>query len=296
MAHPKMGDVVKFSAYSRTVNAIVLAAHYGEVSHHGKSGEPLLDLIYIDPDRESAIEKKQMGWHPRVFTEFSVVHHSHEFAADYKQAKGIATVAQLVAQRGAGEWQEIATEGPEFLAKLRAGEFDDEKKQSEAGKAIDMLGALLPPGEQRGIPVDHPDHLALIPGAPLFGAAGTALTPEQMQAFYDASPAAQPSGGPPPEQPIPLPTHMLAEGFTPIAGSKALTGYKYDEATRTFEVITTQGLRYKYENVEPERAQAFELAPSKGVAWNRLIKSPAAQLGRESRHNVAVGNDELGDR
>lgn len=277
MAHPKMGDVVKFSAYSRTVNAIVLAAHYGEVSHHGKSGEPLLDLIYIDPDRESAIEKKQMGWHPRVFTEFSVVHHSHEFAASYKQAKGIATLAQVTAQRGAGEWQEVATEGPEFLAKLRAGEFDDEKTQSEAGKAIDMLGAnpVPSPGEQRGVPVDHPDHLAILGAAP-----ATKITPEQMAAFYAAPqvnpPVPIPSSFEGPLVPLQTPI-LMPEGFTPIAGSKALKGYKYNEAERTFEVITTQGLHYKYENVEPERAQAFELAPSKGVAWNRLIKAPAAQ-------------------
>jgi hypothetical protein len=357
MSHPKRGDVVKYSAYGRTVNAIVLAAQYGEVSHHGKKGEPLLDLVFIDPDRESAIEKKQIGWFPKVWTEHSVVHQSHEFSVDYKRTKGLGSPSQITAHRGAGEWTEIATEGPEFLAKLRAGAFKDEEAQSEAGKVIEMLGAakvseqlkdaitgtipalfgglalcghvihdgrhynpdgglsvdckyIPTPGEQQGIPVDHPDHLALLespsgaqvkPGVPdetdymLGQGVDAEITPEDIAKFNELSAAAFP-GAQIPVVPVPVDGAILPEDFTPVAGSSALAGYKYNEAERSFEVITRQGLRYKHENVSPETAQAFELAPSKGVAWNRLIKAPAAALPRESRHNVAVGNDELGDR
>ena len=102
----ELGDIVRYSAFGRSVNAIVMGVYSGDLSHQGASGEPLLDLLYIDPRRESAIEKKQIGWHPRQFVEYSVVHGSHQFSAEYKRDKAITTPAQLAAQRGQGEWSE----------------------------------------------------------------------------------------------------------------------------------------------------------------------------------------------
>lgn len=104
----KVGDVVFYSAFGRTVKAIVMAVNSGDLSHQGKNGEPMLDLLYIDPARESAIEKKQIGYQPRTFIEHSVVHASQEFSDEYKRSKGITTPAQLVTQRGQGEWLETA--------------------------------------------------------------------------------------------------------------------------------------------------------------------------------------------
>lgn len=297
MSHPKTGDVVKFRAYGRVVNAIVLAAHYGEVAHHGKMGEPLLDLVFIDPERESAIEKKQIGWHPCVWTEFSVVHSSHEFSADYKRQKGLGTPSQITGHRGAGEWQEIATEGPEFLARLRAGELDDKDTQTEAGKAIEMLkgtrGDLANPGEgnwknltdvefeafKEGLKAAAP---AIVSSLKADSPLVQAYTPEQIAAFNAAQTAAPGTLAPVTAEQLSSKSsaiaQLLEEGFTAITGSSALTAYRYNPAERIFEVVTQQGLRYSYENVEPERAQAFELAPSKGTAWNRLLRNPSAQL------------------
>lgn len=106
---PKQGDVVLYSAFGRTLQAIVLDARLGEVSHHGKNNEPVLDLIFIDPARETAIEKKQIGWKPHVFTEYDVVHVSHEFSVEFKKLKGLLTPAQIMAARGQGEWWEFTS-------------------------------------------------------------------------------------------------------------------------------------------------------------------------------------------
>ena len=103
---PKTGDVVLYCAFGRTLNAIVLDARLGEVSHHGRNGEPVLDLAFIDPERESAIEKKQIGWKPRVFVEYDVVHHSHQFSKEFLTLKRVTTAAQIAALRGQGEWRE----------------------------------------------------------------------------------------------------------------------------------------------------------------------------------------------
>ena len=103
----KIGDVVRYAAFGRSVNALVMALHTGDLSHQGANGEPLLDLLYIDPVRESAISKKQIGWQPQTFVEYSVVHASHQFSDEYKREKGITTAAQLATQRGQGEWSEI---------------------------------------------------------------------------------------------------------------------------------------------------------------------------------------------
>ena len=115
MSHPKAGDVVLYRAFGRTSNAIVLAARYGEPSHLGKSGEPLLTLAFIDPSRETGLTKKDgeflypIGRVPNVFIEHDVVHASHEFSDEFFREKKIAspTPAIIASHRGHGEWSEV---------------------------------------------------------------------------------------------------------------------------------------------------------------------------------------------
>jgi len=102
----KQGDIALYSAFGRTLNALVIAVRSNEVSHLGKNGEPTLDLAFIDPARHSAIEKKQIGWQPPVIVEYGVVHASHEFPAEFKREKGILTPAQVATHRGQGEWKQ----------------------------------------------------------------------------------------------------------------------------------------------------------------------------------------------
>ncbi len=59
----KVGDVVLYRAFGRTVNAIIKAIRRGEVSHLGKNGEPLLTLSFIDPARQLAIAPGQKPSH-----------------------------------------------------------------------------------------------------------------------------------------------------------------------------------------------------------------------------------------
>lgn len=66
----------------------------------------------------------------------------------------------------------------------------------------------------------------------------------------------------------------LPEGFTPIEGSSALKGYKYNPDAREFESITQGGQHYVHGDVSPEDAKAFEDADSKGKAWQQIRNNP----------------------
>ncbi len=114
---PKLADIVRYSAFGRSLNALVLAVR-NTPTHAGANGEPVLDLAFIDPSRESAIEKQQIGYQPRVYIEHDVVHVSQEFSAEFKKDKGITTPAQIIAQRGQGEWDVTAAD--ELLQKSLA--------------------------------------------------------------------------------------------------------------------------------------------------------------------------------
>lgn len=105
---PNVGDVVLYVAGGKSYNAIVLASRNGEVSHEGADSEPLLDLAFIAPERESKATQERPGYKPQVFIEYDVVHASHEFSEEYKREKGLLTVAQIASHRGAGEWVENA--------------------------------------------------------------------------------------------------------------------------------------------------------------------------------------------
>lgn len=111
---PKVGDVVLYTAFGRTINALVLAVRTGISSHEGSTGEPALTLAFVDPPRNAvAGGRKEIGplaerpWEiPTVHVENDVVHASHEFSADYKHSKGLSTPAHIATERGHGEWQE----------------------------------------------------------------------------------------------------------------------------------------------------------------------------------------------
>ena len=66
----------------------------------------------------------------------------------------------------------------------------------------------------------------------------------------------------------------LPKDFTPVEGSSAIKGYKYNAAANEMETITNDGLHYIHGGVDADQAAAFEAADSKGTAWNNLRKAP----------------------
>jgi len=119
-------DVVLFKAFGRVLPALVLAHRFGEVSHLGSHGEPLLTLAVIDPARESGLDKDKdgnfvypVGRIPQVFTEHDVVHVSHLFSDEFKKKKAIQSPADVAAQRGHGEWSEFVGDNDELVDRLR---------------------------------------------------------------------------------------------------------------------------------------------------------------------------------
>lgn len=68
-------------------------------------------------------------------------------------------------------------------------------------------------------------------------------------------------------------TPGMPEGHAPLESS-ALRSYKYDPAAHEFEAWPTSGdTAYRYGDVRPEAAQAFENAPSKGKAFQQIKSS-----------------------
>lgn len=154
--------VVLFTAYGRTVPALVLASRSGEASHLGSSDEPLLTLALIDPARETGLGKDKdgnfifpVGRLPQVFIEHDVVHDSHEFSDDFWRGKRIApeqvTDAVEAAHRGNGEYSEyIPEEAKEFVGELRdrisslQSQVDKAVSEANSQKArADLAGAQL---------------------------------------------------------------------------------------------------------------------------------------------------------
>lgn len=126
MSSVKLGSVVLFSAFGRSVPAIVLALRSGELAHLGANDEPILTLALIDPLRETGLAKDKsgnpiypIGRIPNVFIEHDVVHESHEFDEEFKKKHGDSP-AQIAAQRGHGEWTEyIPDEAKKLVSHLR---------------------------------------------------------------------------------------------------------------------------------------------------------------------------------
>ncbi len=102
----KIGDAVLYTAFGRTLKAIVFGIHEGDVSRAGADNEPILDLFYVDVERESEIARKKIGWEPSVIKDYGVVHASHEFSDAYRRAHGLQSPHQIATHRGQGEWIE----------------------------------------------------------------------------------------------------------------------------------------------------------------------------------------------
>lgn len=83
--------------------------------------------------------------------------------------------------------------------------------------------------------------------------------------IYQRSPAGPPSGAK---------AAQLPEGHTALEGSSALRSYKYDPSAKEFEAWPTSGdTAYRYGDVSPDAAQAFEQADSKGKAFQQIKNS-----------------------
>ena len=142
--------VVLYRAFGRELPALVLASRDGEVSHLGSQGEPLLSLAFIDPAREIAIAPKKNTAvvlselkTPQVFIEHDVVHASHEFSEEFKKAKGIRSDADVAAQRGHGQWEQMPADPrvaelqaevaslQKAYADLLSSAFDEGKNEKE---------------------------------------------------------------------------------------------------------------------------------------------------------------------
>ena len=109
----KSGDVVLYSAFGRTLNALVLNSRSGEVSHLGKGGEPILTLAVVKQPAWDAPHKRPNPIQaattvPEIEIVNDVVHASHEFDEDFLKKHG-SSPAQIAAQRGHGEWREISS-------------------------------------------------------------------------------------------------------------------------------------------------------------------------------------------
>jgi hypothetical protein len=120
-------DVVLFKAFGRVLPALVLAHRFGEVSHLGSHGEPLLTVAVVDPSRESGLDTDKNtgeriyppGRIPQVFIEHDVVHVSHVFSDEFKRQKQIQSPADVAAQRGHGEWSEFVGDDQVLIDRLR---------------------------------------------------------------------------------------------------------------------------------------------------------------------------------
>lgn len=110
-------EVVNYTALGRTVKALVLKARDGEVSHLGKNGEPLLTLALVKQPAPNAPHKRatpiqESTGTPEIEIVHDVVHASHEFSKQFKEARGLRTDADAAAHRGHGEWSEVPELSP----------------------------------------------------------------------------------------------------------------------------------------------------------------------------------------
>lgn len=110
--------VVKFSRSGVTVDALVLSARFGEVSHEGANGEPLLTLAIVKQPAPNAPHKRPTVLQasvaePELEIVRDAVHASHEFSHEFKREKGLTTPALIATHRGDGEWAECLRSFPD---------------------------------------------------------------------------------------------------------------------------------------------------------------------------------------
>lgn len=140
--------VVKFSRSGVTVDALVLSARFGEVSHEGANGEPLLTLAIVKQPAPNAPHKRPTVLQasvsePELEILRDVVHESHTFSADFKREKGLTGWAEIMAHRGDGEWAECLRSFPDKQA-VPVGAYLDQDL-TDAGDDED-----IPTGEAAG--------------------------------------------------------------------------------------------------------------------------------------------------
>lgn len=136
--HPKADDVVLYTCGDFSHPAIVLSARFGETTHLGSDGEPLLHLAFIAPERESPTTKfanaakpelgYKAGYIPSIHMEYDVVHDSHEFDAVARKKLGLtanSTPAEIAARRGQGSWKLM--DEPDGNVATKAAPQADEK-------------------------------------------------------------------------------------------------------------------------------------------------------------------------
>lgn len=102
----KPGDVVIYTVGNREFVALVIYAHSTVSTHLGEDDEPLLHLVYVDPDVKLPVG--QAGYKDFVRTEYDVVHQSHSFDADYIRQHG--------KDAGPGRWREEYENPPQAKA------------------------------------------------------------------------------------------------------------------------------------------------------------------------------------
>jgi hypothetical protein len=115
---PSIPEVVNYTAQGRTVKALVLKARDGEASHLGRNGEPLLTLAIVKQPGPNAPHKRPNVLQtavsePEIEILRDVVHASHTFSKEFREAKGLSTDAQIAAHRGVGEWIEVDAAAPQ---------------------------------------------------------------------------------------------------------------------------------------------------------------------------------------
>jgi hypothetical protein len=138
MSQRNVPEVVNYTAQGRTVKALVLKARDGEVSHLGKNGEPLLTLAIVKQPAPNAPHKRptpiqiETGT-PEVEIVHDVVHASHEFSAEFKEKKGVKTVAEIASHRGHGEWSEVEAAPVETPITAEALGLKDEPGPTDDG-------------------------------------------------------------------------------------------------------------------------------------------------------------------
>jgi hypothetical protein len=111
-------EVVLFTDGRGSRPALVLSARFGEVSHLGKQGEPLLTLAVKALPAPNADHKKPNALQaatstPEVEYFHDVVHASHEFSDQFFLDKKMPkTIANIHTHRGHGEWSGFPTAAP----------------------------------------------------------------------------------------------------------------------------------------------------------------------------------------
>jgi len=165
MSQSNVPAVVLFSAFGRTVPALVLAARFGEVSHLGANNEPILTLAIVKQPAPNQPYKKPVAV-PEIEIQHDVVHFSHEFSDEFKKKHGDLP-AQIASQRGHGEWREYTADDSAYsnalransslLSQLTAARNESAKQRARADLAESVAASLRKEAEAGKAATDTPE-------------------------------------------------------------------------------------------------------------------------------------------